>query len=244
MGTININDLKRIYDENKEALYYYKINDKTFSQIADTYNIDVDDLIEEYFENGDIVLARLRSERKKLLGKEVSDILTLNGNIIPDNVYKYITDNAAAIINFKNNRLNLVRTINNCDDDELIALTSIDFAMLIVNIDSRNKEIYSDEDKTLLMDIFEALDNYPVITGREAKGLLNYVSSRRLSIDDNTLLYNKIIISGYSKIDSLFEDEKYLFDYLNMKKTYEDKDHGQLESDNLYKEEKPRYRTI
>ena len=83
--------------------------------------------------------------------------------------------------------------------------------MLIVNIDSKNKEIYSDEDRVLINEIYEIIKNCPVISGREAKEILDFVSARRLSVQDNTLLYNKIIESGYGNIDYLFSKDNDLF---------------------------------
>ena len=205
------NEFKEIYKEthlkDRNALYNYKINGKTIAQIAEAYNVDVDDLIDELSENDDIIIARLRAKKKKLLGKEIVDLLTMGGNISPDIVYDTIKDAASNVIDFKYNKCRLINTITNCEDDELIALTTVDLAMLIVNIDSKNKEIYSDEDRVLINEIYEIIKNCPVISGREAKEILDFVSARRLSVQDNTLLYNKIIESGYGNIDYLFSKD-------------------------------------
>lgn len=202
---------KEIYLKDKNALYNYRINGKTIAQIAEDYNVDVDDLIDEFSENDDIIIARLRAKKKKLLGKEIVDLLTMGGNISPDNVYDTIKDAASTVIDFKYNKYRLINTITNCEDDESIALTTVDLAMLIVNIDSKYKEIYSDEDRVLLNEIYEIIKNCPVISGREAKEILGFVSARRLSVQDNTLLYNKIIESGYGNIGSLFSKDNGLF---------------------------------
>ena len=115
-------NLINLYKNNKAELYEYKINDKTFNEIAESNNIDVDELVTSYFENDDILLAQLEVSQKKMLGKEMVNTLTMNGTISPDDVYDYISKAASTVLNFKYNKAMLLRSINRCDDEEYIAL--------------------------------------------------------------------------------------------------------------------------
>ena len=191
MGDISIEELRAMYREDKRILDDYKTRNGTFAQIAERYGIDIDDLIEEFFETGDPLLATLVADRKMILGERVRNTLTMNGNYVPDDVYSHISHTAEEIINFKYNRYRLVKTIQDCWDDDLIALTPVDIVMLIINTGSRDKELLSRDDREQLNQLYERAMTDPVLMGGEAKAILGLVEAKRLSVDDNTALYDK-----------------------------------------------------
>ena len=232
--------LINLYKNNKAELYEYKINDKTFNEIAESNNIDVDELVTSYFENGDILLAQLEVSQKKMLGKEMVNTLTMNGTISPDDVYDYISKAASTVLNFKYNKAMLLRSIIRCDDEEYIALSPMDIAMLIINIESKDKDIYSEDDKHLLNEIFKLSEKNPIIIGEDAKQILQFIESKRLLTKDNSDLYNRFIIASNSEkqldyllyedkkelmnnsLDSIDNENKYINEEYNYRKEYEE----------------------
>ena len=178
---------------NKAESYNYKIDKEAIIEIAKKNDIDEDDLMDSYLETGDILVAQLMEEQKKVLGKESLNTLTMNGNIYPDDVYDFISEAAAERISFKYDKYILTTLIKNSRDDDLLALQPLDIILLVVNVDSKDKDFYTDDDIELINELYEnSLDNQ-VVTGKDAKTILKFLSARRLPVKDNTKLYNKYI---------------------------------------------------
>lgn len=229
--------LKKMYQTNKKDLYNYKITNKTFLELARDNNLDVDKLIESYFEYDDIILAQLEEEQKKMIGEKVLDTLTMNGNISPVEIYDHIAAVSSKLLDFKFNKTMLINNINKCDDDMYMILSPMDIVMLTINIDSKNKEIYNDEDMELLEQFFNLAEQSPVITGKTAKKILKFIDSKRLSVRENTKLYNRFIYAHEKKLylDYLLQSDKDKQFDMSLSDYYKD---NKIICDYLYNDEK------
>ena len=161
-------------------------------------DLSYDDYKKALSETGDQLTAQLQAKNRNLLGKEVSDTITLNGNVIPEELYDQISRAAQIAISFKYNRMALEKTISYLKEGNSILLTPIQIAQLLVNTDPEDKELFDDEDKELINELCAEAKIY---TPKDARTILQFLQFKRLSTKENTDLYKRIVRCLEAKYD-------------------------------------------
>lgn len=159
-------------------------------KMLELLNLDYNDYQKALSETGDQLTAQLQAKNRKILGREISDTITLNGNIIPEELYDHISQAAQIAIGFKYNRMTLENAISYLREGDSILLTPIQIAQLLVNIEPEDRELYDDEDKELINELCAEAKIY---TPKEARTILQFLQFKRLSTKENTDLYKRIL---------------------------------------------------
>jgi len=194
------NSSGNIENLNEKAKVVSEYNDETEKLVksAQMLNIDVNDYLKAYKETGDQLTAQLQAQERTLLSKNISDTITLNGNIIPEEIYSKISQAAQAAISFKYNKFLLVKAISSLENDDFMALSTIQIAQLLINTEPEDKPLFTDDDKDLINDLCRESRLY---TPHEARTILRFLESKRLSTKENTDLYNRILSCIRSNYD-------------------------------------------
>lgn len=159
-------------------------------KMLELLDLNYDDYKKALSETGDQLTAQLQAKNRNLLGKEVSDTITLNGNVIPEELYDQISRAAQIAITFKYNRMSLENAISYLKEGNSILLTPIQIAQLLVNTEPEDKELFDNEDKELINELCAEAQIY---TPEEARTLLQFLQLKRLSTKENTDLYKRIV---------------------------------------------------
>jgi len=179
-------NIEKLNEKAKVVSEYNDENEKLVKN-AQMLNLDINDYLKAYKETGDQLTAQLQAQERTLLSKKISDTITLNGNIIPEEIYSQISQAAQAAISFKYNRFLLVKAISSLEDDDFMALSTIQIAQLLINTEPEDKALFTDDDKDLINDLCRESRLY------EARKILRFLESKRLSTKENTDLYNRIL---------------------------------------------------
>ena len=200
--------LERLFNQKKVIDKILDENEK-IRIIASQLNISVEELKKAYAETGDMISAELQVQERSLLGSDIADTITLNGNIIPEELYDRITEAANLAIFFKQNRESLVKTITSLQDGDTMLLSPLQIAQLLVNVSKEDKPLFTEEDQELINELGEEAQLY---TAEEAKGILKFLESKRLPSKDNTDLYNRLIesIKSNYKYETLLTENRTL----------------------------------
>lgn len=185
------NTIKRILTKRKELDSIQDIDKKT-QEIVATLDIDIEDFKKAYNESGDFVLAQLQALEKKVLSKAIANTITLNGNVIPDELYDRITEAANTATLFKQNRESLAKSITSLQEGDIIALSPLQIAQLLINVSEEDKPLFTEEDKEIINDLAKKPQVYKA---EDAKSILSFLEMKRLSTRENTDLYNRVINS-------------------------------------------------
>lgn len=185
------NTIKRILTKRKELDSIQDIDKKT-QEIVAMLDIDIEDFKKAYNESGDFVLAQLQSLEKKVLSKAIANTITLNGNVIPDELYDRITEAANTATLFKQNRESLAKSITSLQEGDIIALSPLQIAQLLINVSEEDKPLFTAEEKEIINDLAKKPQVYKA---KEAKSILSFLEMKRLSTRENTDLYNRVINS-------------------------------------------------
>ena len=185
------NTIKRILTKRKELDSIQDIDKKT-QEIVAMLDIDIEDFKKAYNESGDFVLAQLQSLEKKVLSKSIANTITLNGNVIPDELYDRITEAANTATLFKQNRESLAKSITSLQEGDIIALSPLQIAQLLINVSEEDKPLFTAEEKEIINDLAKKPQVYKA---KEAKSILSFLEMKRLSTRENTDLYNRVINS-------------------------------------------------
>ena len=185
------NTIKRILTKRKELDSIQDIDKKT-QEIVATLDIDIEDFKKAYNESGDFVLAQLQSLEKKVLSRAIANTITLNGNVIPDELYDRITEIANTATLFKQNRESLAKSITSLQEGDIIALSPLQIAQLLINVSEEDKPLFTEEDKEIINDLAKKPQVYKA---EDAKSILSFLEMKRLSTRENTDLYNRVINS-------------------------------------------------
>ena len=185
------NTIKRMLMKRKELDAIQDIDKKT-QEIVAMLDIDIEDFKKAYNESGDFVLAQLQALEKKVLSKSIANTITLNGNVIPDELYDKITEAANTATLFKQNRESLAKLITSLQEGDIIALSPLQIAQLLINVSEEDKPLFSEEDKEIINDLAKTQQVYKA---EEAKAILSFLEMKRLSTRENTDLYNRVINS-------------------------------------------------
>lgn len=185
------NTIKRILTKRKELDSIQDIDKKT-QEIVATLDIDIEDFKKAYNESGDFVLAQLQSLEKKVLSRAIANTITLNGNVIPDELYDRITEAANTATLFKQNRESLAKSITSLQEGDIIALSPLQIAQLLINVSEEDKPLFTEEDKEIINDLAKKPQVYKA---EDAKSILSFLEMKRLSTRENTDLYNRVINS-------------------------------------------------
>jgi hypothetical protein len=185
------NTIKRMLMKRKELDAIQDIDKKT-QEIVAMLDIDIEDFKKAYNESGDFVLAQLQALEKKVLSKAIANTITLNGNVIPDELYDRITEAANTATLFKQNRESLAKLITSLQEGDIIALSPLQIAQLLINVSEEDKPLFSEEDKEIINDLAKTQQVYKA---EEAKAILSFLEMKRLSTRENTDLYNRVINS-------------------------------------------------
>lgn len=185
------NTIKRILTKRKELDSIQDIDKKT-QEIVAMLDIDIEDFKKAYNESGDFVLAQLQSLEKKVLSKSIANTITLNGNVIPDELYDRITEAANTATLFKQNRESLAKSITSLQEGDIIALSPLQIAQLLINVSEEDKPLFTAEEKEIINDLAKKPQVYKA---EEAKSILSFLEMKRLSTRENTDLYNRVINS-------------------------------------------------
>lgn len=185
------NTIKRILTKRKELDSIQDIDKKT-QEIVATLDIDIEDFKKAYNESGDFVLAQLQSLEKKVLSRAIANTITLNGNVIPDELYDRITEAANTANLFKQNRESLAKSITSLQEGDIIALSPLQIAQLLINVSEEDKPLFTEEDKEIINDLAKKPQVYKA---EDAKSILSFLEMKRLSTRENTDLYNRVINS-------------------------------------------------
>ena len=185
------NTIKRMLTKRKELDSIQDIDKKT-QEIVATLDIDIEDFKKAYNESGDFVLAQLQSLEKKVLSRAIANTITLNGNVIPDELYDRITEAANTATLFKQNRESLAKSITSLQEGDIIALSPLQIAQLLINVSEEDKPLFTEEDKEIINDLAKKPQVYKA---EDAKSILSFLEMKRLSTRENTDLYNRVINS-------------------------------------------------
>ena len=185
------NTIKRMLTKRKELDAIQDIDKKT-QEIVATLDIDIEDFKKAYNESGDFVLAQLQSLEKKVLSRAIANTITLNGNVIPDELYDRITEAANTANLFKQNRESLAKSITSLQEGDIIALSPLQIAQLLINVSEEDKPLFTEEDKEIINDLAKKPQVYKA---EDAKSILSFLEMKRLSTRENTDLYNRVINS-------------------------------------------------
>lgn len=185
------NTIKRILTKRKELDSIQDIDKKT-QEIVATLDIDIEDFKKAYNESGDFVLAQLQSLEKKVLSRAIANTITLNGNVIPDELYDRIAEAANTATLFKQNRESLAKSITSLQEGDIIALSPLQIAQLLINVSEEDKPLFTEEDKEIINDLAKKPQVYKA---EDAKSILSFLEMKRLSTRENTDLYNRVINS-------------------------------------------------
>ena len=185
------NTIKRILTKRKELDSIQDIDKKT-QEIVAMLDIDIEDFKKAYNESGDFVLAQLQALEKKVLSKSIANTITLNGNVIPDELYDRITEAANTATLFKQNRESLAKSITSLQEGDIIALSPLQIAQLLINVSEEDKPLFTAEEKEIINDLAKKPQVYKA---KEAKSILSFLEMKRLSTRENTDLYNRVINS-------------------------------------------------
>ena len=185
------NTIERMILQRKELDGISNIEER-IKETAAMLNIGIEDLKKAYSETGDLVLAQLQALEKKVLSRETSNTITLNGNIIPEELYDKIAEAASIAINFRQDRLTLVQTIASLQEGDNILLSPLQIAQLLINVSEEDKPLFSDEEKEIVNGLASTTKLY---SAEEAKSILKFLECKRLSTRENTDLYNRVINS-------------------------------------------------
>ena len=185
------NTIKRILTKRKELDSIQDIDKKT-QEIVATLDIDIEDFKKAYNESGDFVLAQLQALEKKVLSKAIANTITLNGNVIPDELYDRITEAANTATLFKQNRESLAKSITSLQEGDIIALSPLQIAQLLINVSEEDKPLFTAEEKEIINDLAKKPQVYKA---EDAKSILSFLEMKRLSTRENTDLYNRVINS-------------------------------------------------
>ena len=182
-----------------------KIQEKAKKMCA-VLGINIVDFNKAYNETGDFLTAQLQATERKILSTEISNIITLNGNVIPEELYGRISKAANAATIFIHYRLALVQSITSLQKGDVIALSPLQIAQLLVNTSEEDKPLFSEEDKEIINDLAAMPKVY---SAEEANSILRFLEMKRLSTRENTDLYNRVIDSLEHSYDyeSLFTKE-------------------------------------
>ncbi len=182
-------NIEKLFQRGTEINQIEDIKEK-IKESAALLDLDPEELANAYNETGDLLEAELQVEERKLLGKEVSDTITLNGNIIPEDLYDSISKAAQVAIFFKQNREEIMTSILNLQENERTVLTPLQIAQLLVNTSQEDKPLFSSKQKDFINELCEQPRIYSPI---EAQSILRFLQRRRLSTRENTDLYNRIL---------------------------------------------------
>lgn len=185
------NTIKRMLTKRKELDAIQDIDKKT-QEIVATLDIDIEDFKKAYNESGDFVLAQLQSLEKKVLSRAIANTITLNGNVIPDELYDRIIEAANTATLFKQNRESLAKSITSLQEGDIIALSPLQIAQLLINVSEEDKPLFTEEDKEIINDLAKKPQVYKA---EDAKSILSFLEMKRLSTRENTDLYNRVINS-------------------------------------------------
>lgn len=185
------NTIKRMLTKRKELDSIQDIDKKT-QEIVATLDIDIEDFKKAYNESGDFVLAQLQALEKQVLSRAIANTITLNGNVIPDELYDRITEAANTATLFKQNRESLAKSITSLQEGDIIALSPLQIAQLLINVSEEDKPLFTEEDKEIINDLAKKPQVYKA---EDAKSILSFLEMKRLSTRENTDLYNRVINS-------------------------------------------------
>lgn len=185
------NTIKRILTKRKELDSIQDIDKKT-QEIVAMLDIDIEDFKKAYNESGDFVLAQLQALEKQVLSRAIANTITLNGNVIPDELYDRITEAANTATLFKQNRESLAKSITSLQEGDIIALSPLQIAQLLINVSEEDKPLFTEEDKEIINDLAKKPQVYKA---EDAKSILSFLEMKRLSTRENTDLYNRVINS-------------------------------------------------
>ena len=174
------NTIKRMLMKRKELDAIQDIDKKT-QEIVAMLDIDIEDFKKAYNESGDFVLAQLQALEKKVLSKSIANTITLNGNVIPDELYDKITEAANTATLFKQNRESLAKLITSLQEGDIIALSPLQIAQLLINVSEEDKPLFSEEDKEIINDLAKTQQVYKA---EEAKAILSFLEMKRLWMRD------------------------------------------------------------
>ena len=185
------NTMEKMFEKRKELDAIQDIDKKT-QEIAAMLDIDIEDLKKAYSESGDLVLAQLQALEKKVLSRVIANTITLNGNVIPDELYDRITEAANTATLFKQNRESLAKSITSLQEGDIIALSPLQIAQLLINVSEEDKPLFTAEEKEIINDLAKTPKVYKA---EDAKAILSFLEMKRLSTRENTDLYNRVINS-------------------------------------------------
>lgn len=185
------NTMEKMFAKRKELDAIQDIDKKT-QEIAAMLDIDIEDLKKAYSESGDLVLAQLQALEKKVLNRVIANTITLNGNVIPDELYDRITEAVNTATLFKQNRESLAKSITSLQEGDIIALSPLQIAQLLINVSEEDKPLFTAEEKAIINDLAKTPQVYKA---EEAKAILSFLEMKRLSTRENTDLYNRVINS-------------------------------------------------
>jgi hypothetical protein len=109
-----------------------------------------------------------------------------------DELYDRITEAANTATLFKQNRESLAKLITSLQEGDIIALSPLQIAQLLINVSEEDKPLFSEEDKEIINDLAKTQQVYKA---EEAKAILSFLEMKRLSTRENTDLYNRVINS-------------------------------------------------
>lgn len=185
------NTMEKMFEKRKELDAIQDIDKKT-QEIAAMLDIDIEDLKKAYSESGDFLSAQLQALEKKVLNRVIANTITLNGNVIPDELYDRITEAANTATLFKQNRESLAKSITSLQEGDIIALSPLQIAQLLINVSEEDKPLFTAEEKAIINDLAKTPQVYKA---EEAKAILSFLEMKRLSTRENTDLYNRVINS-------------------------------------------------
>ena len=199
------NTIERMISQRKELDGISNIEER-IKETAAMLNIGIEDLKKAYSETGDLVLAELQAAERQVLSRETSKTITLNGNIIPEELYDKIAEAASIAINFRQDRLTLVQTIVSLQEGDSILLSPLQIAQLLINVSEEDKPLFSDEEKEIVNGLASTTKVY---SAEEAKSILIFLECKRLSTRENTDLYNRVIktLKDNREYEPLFFEE-------------------------------------